>query len=165
MLLWACETEKKKELPFSSKEEYEQTIIESHQAFLKKEKRRIDEFVTEMNRLGIQFKATGTGLRYGIYEESDGDSLKSGDFAYINYVLTNLEGDTIYQSPQGKIQEFAVDYDNVESGLHEGIKQLRVGEKAYLILPTHLAHGITGDQINIPPQTTLVYNLHLVAKK
>ena len=113
----------------------------------------------------MSFEATGTGLRYHIYQTTSGDSIASKDFAIITYTLTSIEGDTLYQSPKGKFQEFIVDYDIVESGLHEGIKKMRVGEKAFFILPTHLAHGISGDNAAIPSQTTLLYNVHLVAKR
>lgn len=158
----SCADEPKKALPFEDSKDYKSTMILSHQEFLKKEKGRIKSFI---DSLGLPFEATGTGLRYYIYQTNGGDSIRSKDFAFIAYVLTSLEGDTLYQSPEGKLQEFIVDYDNVESGLHEGIKRMRVGEKAYFILPAHLAHGISGDNAAISSQTTLVYNVHLVAKK
>ena len=161
--LLACEDEpKKKSLPFEDAEDYETTMILSHQAFLKKEKEKIKSFIDSS---GLSFQATGTGLRYHIYQTTSGDSILSKDFAYIAYTLTSIQGDTLYQSPKDKFQEFIVDYDNVESGLHEGIKKMRVGERAYFILPAHLAHGISGDNAAIPSQTTLLYNVHLVAKK
>ena len=130
----ACVDERKKVLPFEDSKDYKMTMILSHQEFLKKEKSRIKIFI---DSLGLPFEATGTGLRYSIYQSNAGDSIQSKDFVFIKYVLTSLEGDTLYQSPQGKLQEFIVDYDNVESGLHEGIKRMRVGEKAYFILPAH----------------------------
>ncbi len=156
------EQPKEKVLPFESSKDYETKMILSHQEFLKKEKNRISTFI---DSIGEPFVSTGTGLRYYIYTTSEGDSIASKDFAFIAYTLTSLEGDTLYQSPKGSLQEFIVDYDNVESGLHEGIKRMRVGEKAYMILPAHLAHGISGDNAAIPSQTTLLYDIHLVAKK
>ena len=159
----ACEEEKKKkDLPFKSQEEYEQTMIRSHQEFLKKEKQKIKTFVDSSS---LPFESTGTGLRYSIYQKEEGDSIKTGEVAVIQYVLTSIEGDTLYQSPESQFQEFMVGYDNVESGLHEGITKMQIGERAKFILPAHLAHGITGDQAAIPAQTTLVYDVYLAAKK
>lgn len=163
LILLACEDEKKKtDLPFGSKIDYEKKMILSHQEFLKKEKQKIEKFI---DSTGLTFENTGTGLRYHIYQPTDGDSIKTKNLALIAYCLTSIEGDTLYQSPKGKLQEFMVDYDMVETGLHEGIKKMKVGERAYLILPAHLAHGITGDQAAIPSQTTLLYDIHLVAKR
>ena len=159
----SCEDEpKKKEIPFVSGEEYNQMMILSHQEYLKKERYKINSFVDSTQ---IDFQKTGTGLRYYIYQKSNGDSIKSKEIAFITYALTSLEGDSLYSSPKGKLQEFMVDYDNVESGLHEGIKKMKVGEKALFILPAHLAHGVSGDNAAIPSQSTLLYNVHLVGKQ
>ncbi|MEQ8624496.1 MAG: FKBP-type peptidyl-prolyl cis-trans isomerase [Vicingaceae bacterium] len=163
-LLFSCslEDEKSKKLNFDNREELEKTLILSHQAFLKKERQRIEAFIDSIE---LNFKKSGTGLRYWIDSNKRRDSLKSGDIAVISYKLQLLDGNRLYESPEGKAQEFAVDYDNVESGLHEGIKYMSVGDSAVFIIPAHLAHGITGDQAAIPSQATLVYYLKLKAKK
>ena len=140
-LFCSCENDpKKKEVSFKNEKDFETTMILSHKDFLKKEKEKIRVF---KDSLGLQFISTGTGLQYHIYDSSEGDSLKTGELAILSYDLTSITGDSLYNSPEGKLQEFVVDYDNVESGLHEGIKKLKVGERAYLILPAHLAHGIS----------------------
>jgi len=163
-LLFNCnlENDKSKKLNFDSKEEFENTLILSHQAFLKKEQQRIKAFIDSTQ---LDFKKSGTGLRYWIKGNNTKDTLNTGDIAVISYSLQLLNGDSLYESPRGKAQEFAVDYDNVESGLHEGIKYMSVGDSAIFIIPAHLAHGITGDQAAIPSQATLVYFLKLIAKK
>lgn len=162
LTLSCVQKEKKKAFPYETKREYEQAMIQSHQQFLQKEKLKIKKFTDSS---GLEFIKTGTGLQYHIFDSTDGEVLKSGDLAMVKYLLTTIEGDTVYQSPNNKLQEFAVDYDNVESGLHEGIKFMRTGERALLILPAHLAHGITGDQAAISTQTTLVYDIYLAGKR
>ena len=163
MCLIACRSnEPKKDLSFESKEVYEETIIASHQAFLKKEKERIVSF---MDSLGLEFNNTGTGLRYAVLKDSNGDSFKTGDVAVVRYQLKSIEGKLLYETRVELAHEFAVDFDEVETGLHEAIKYLKVGEEAIVILPAHLGHGITGDQAAIPAQTTLVYYLTVVGKK
>lgn len=159
-----CEQKKeqKKELSFQTKKEYETKMIETHRAFLKRENALIESYI---DSLGKDFVRTGTGLRYHIYQHANGDSLKSGDVAVIQYELSLINGELLYETGTDRSQHFAVDFDDVESGLHEGIKKLSVGDKALLILPAHLGHGITGDQAAIPSQSTLVYDLHLLAKK
>lgn len=164
LLLVACITEQEeaKKPRFDSKEDLEQSLILSHQSFLRKEQKKIEGFIESSK---LDFRKTGTGLRYFINSGDGKDSLKIGDIAVISYTLCLLNGDTLYESPKGKVQEFAVDYDNVERGLHEGIKYMRVGDSGVFVLPAHLAHGITGDQAAIPSQATLVYYLKLLAKK
>mgnify|MGYP005851203637 CR=1 FL=1 len=155
--------EKKNKADPKADQDFRDKIIQSHQAFLEKENSRIDKYI---DSLDLEFVKTGTGLRYFIKKEKpQGDTIKSGDHALITYQLMSLEGDTLYTSPEGHVQEFMVDFEDVERGLHEGIKYLKTGESAIFILPAHLAHGITGDQAAIGPQTTLVYHLTVVGKK
>lgn len=163
-VLFSCKDEPKKkvEVDFKSEKEYQDLMILSHQEFLKKESEKIEGYIDSTK---LPFIKTGTGLRYHVLNETEGDSIETGEIAIITYSLMSIDGDSLYQSPEGKFQEFMVGYDDVETGLHEGIQHLRVGEKAIFILPAHLGHGITGDQAAIPTQTTLVYHLYFAAKK
>ena len=162
LVQFSCVNEEKKKLPFENKKEYESLMIRSHKAFLEKEKQKIDEYIEHSD---LKFTKTGTGLRYCIYQKRNGDSLNTGDIAVIKYTLRLLDGDTLYETNASEVQEFAVDFDEVERGVHEGIKLMKVGESAQFILPAHLAHGVTGDQHAIPTQSTIVYDLTLVAKR
>jgi len=164
--LFACNGDKAKQqpnpLPFKNKKEYKQTMILSHQKFLEKEKKEIQRYI---DSLGLEFNSSGTGLRYHIIDQGKGEQINKGDIAIVKYKLSLINGKLLYETKEGESQEFLVDFDDVEQGLHEGIKALNIGGKAIYILPAHLAHGITGDQKNIPPQSTIVYNLELLGKK
>jgi FKBP-type peptidyl-prolyl cis-trans isomerase len=46
--------------------------------------------------------------------------------------------------------------------LHEGIQLLHVGDKAIFILPSHLAHGLLGDEDKIPPHSAVIYDIELL---
>lgn len=109
---------------------------------------------------------TGSGLQYYIYRNGDKDTsihAQSGDFANIEYVVTTLRGDTCAFTESDEFERFVVDNSEVESGLQEGIKLLSPGDRARLIIPSHLAHGVAGDMNEIPPLTTLVFDLHLIS--
>lgn len=153
---------KQQQLPFKSKKDYEQTMIESHKLFLQKEKGKIQAYLDSSH---YQYDRSGSGLYYSVYEKGGSDTVKSGQNALIAYTLSIMNGDTISQTKEGEYFEFTVDFDQVESGLHEGIKLMAVGDRANFILPAHLAHGITGDQVKIPSQATLVYDVKLLARK
>lgn len=166
IFLISCDQDPAKEkniLPVKSRKEYQELMINSHKAYLQKEKKRLDHY---SDSLPYSFVEKKSGLRYTVIETSNSrDSLQAGDIAVIHYTLTLLNGDTAYQTLDGKPQEFMVNMDDVEAGLHEGIQELAIGDRAILILPAHLAHGITGDQAAIPYQSPLVYHLTLLGKK
>jgi FKBP-type peptidyl-prolyl cis-trans isomerase len=53
----------------------------------------------------------------------------------------------------------------VESGLEEVILFLKKGDRAKIIIPSHLAFGLVGDGNKIPAMATLVYDLELIELK
>ena len=113
----------------------------------------------EMNR-------TGSGLQYFIYEHSEDVDTSihpiPGDVAEIEYTITLLSGDECYRTEDDEYEEFVVDNSEIETGIQEGIKLLSPGDRAKLIVPSHLAHGMAGDLDKIPPLTTLVIDIYLM---
>jgi FKBP-type peptidyl-prolyl cis-trans isomerase len=105
---------------------------------------------------------TGTGVRYMIYEKGSGATANSKDVVLIDFDIKLLDGTLCYSSRQTGAEQFVVDYDNVESGLHEAIKYLHQGDKAIIIIPSHRAFGLAGDMDRIPPFSTVVYNISLI---
>lgn len=109
---------------------------------------------------------TGTGLRYYIYKENkSGEQAKNGKVASISYEISLLNGDICYSTKETGPKSFLIGMDDVESGLHEGIQYLRVGEKAKIIIPSHLAHGLAGDLKKIPQKSSIVYDVELISLK
>jgi FKBP-type peptidyl-prolyl cis-trans isomerase FkpA len=150
--------QKKVQTPVKIKIEDDQ-VIKENKEMTQEEKRLIDSFV---KRNKYDMIETGTGVRYMIYEKGNGPAANSRDIVLIDFDIKLLDGTMCYTSRETGAEEFTVDYDNVESGLHEAIKFLHAGDKAIIIIPQHKAFGLAGDMDRIPPYSTLVYNLHLL---
>lgn len=105
---------------------------------------------------------TGTGLRYIVLKASEGEMPKPGQDAKVKYKIALLDGKVCYETGKDELDVFKVDNSEIESGIHEGIKLMRVGEKSKLIFPSHLAHGLIGDLNNIPPLSPLVVDIELI---
>ncbi len=112
-----------------------------------------------------EIQQTGTGLRYYIYEKGDGPSPQRKQVAEIEYVVSLLDGTECYRTEDDEYEELLVDQSDVETGVQEAIKLMHVGDRAKLIIPSHIGHGLLGDQNKIPPLTTLVVDLHLLGIK
>ncbi|HAW19423.1 MAG TPA: peptidylprolyl isomerase [Flavobacteriales bacterium] len=108
-------------------------------------------------------KATGTGLRYMIYENGSGEQVGKEWKVEIDYHVSLLDGSDLYSSEESGPRIVTVGRDNIETGLHEGLLLLHVGDRAKFILPSHLAHGLTGDNSKIPPRSSVVYDIQLLA--
>ena len=75
-----------------------------------------------------------------------------------------LDSDTTlcYSSSESGPIQFLVDMDNIETGIHEAITYMKPGDKAYVILPHFLAHGLIGNMDKVPPLSPLLYNISLL---
>lgn len=142
------------------------TLKERIRKDLELENRRISSTENEdiehyIRRRGWPFFNTGTGLRIAVYEKGYGRPPRSGDMVWVAYSVSLLNGRECYRSAPDELESFVVDFDRVESGLHEAMKYLREGDRAFLIIPSHLAFGLLGDSDKIPSYSTVVYDLYL----
>ena len=108
---------------------------------------------------------TGSGLQYYIYERGEGDSIRSGDVAEIEYIISTLDGTECFKTEDDEYEDLRVDQSEIETGVQEGLKLMRVGDKAKLIIPSHIGHGLVGDMDKVPPLTTLLVDLKVLGKK
>ena len=163
-LFQACgdgHTQKTKGPDYNSKA-FQDKLIDANKMYVKKESDEIDQYVAHQ---GWSMTTTGTGLRYMITEKGKGVLAKTDQRAKVNFKISLLDGTLCYSSDSTGSKEFIIGRDNVESGLHEGIQYMHVGDKATLILLSHLAHGLIGDYSKIPPHASVIYQLELLSVK
>ena len=131
-----------------------------NQFWVKDESFKIDQYV---KRHGWDVVATESGIRYYIYKHGEGVQVEKGMLASLDFSIKLMSSDTtvLYQSENGP-ETFLVEMDNVESGLHEALKYLHVGDEAIVILPHFAAHGLLGDMNRIPPLSVVVYDITVV---
>ncbi|MFY9309890.1 MAG: FKBP-type peptidyl-prolyl cis-trans isomerase [Bacteroidia bacterium] len=140
--------------------EFQDKLVEANKMYVKQESDEIDQYI---NHRGWNMTATGTGLRYMITKKGDGEPAVAEKFARVKYKISLLDGTVCYSSDSTGARDFLVGQDHVESGLHEAIQLMHVGDKATFILPSHLAHGLIGDENKIPPKASVIYDIELLA--
>ena len=139
----------------------QEDLLDANKNAVALEAEQIESYIEEKK---IEAIKTQTGLQYQIYHNVEGDLIRNNQKAVVRYTVTLLDGTECY-STKDEVEEFTVGKDYVESGLHEGIQYMNVGDKAIIIIPSHLAHGLAGDMKKIPFRSTIVYNIELVAIK
>lgn len=150
-----------KSINYQSKD-FQDKLVNANKMYVRQENDEIDQYVAHR---GWKMTVTGTGLRYMIVKNGEGPLAKHNQRAKVNYKISLLDGTVCYSSDSNGPKEFLIDQDDVESGLHEGIQFMHQGDKAVLILPSHLAHGLIGDQTKIPPHASVMYELELLSLK
>jgi FKBP-type peptidyl-prolyl cis-trans isomerase FkpA len=136
-----------------------ETLIKANQKILLTEDEQINNLI---DRYGWKMEETGTGLRYFIYKKGDGAAARKGQKVKINYSVRLISGDLIYTSDKTGPKIFTIGSGGVESGLEEAILLMHKGDKAKLIIPSHLAFGLVGDEDKIPPKASLIYDVEIL---
>jgi FKBP-type peptidyl-prolyl cis-trans isomerase len=152
---------RKEEKPMSQ-EEFRRTreaLVGANRILVKKDNEKIKAFVQRNN---WNMKQTPSGLWYMIIREGNGRQTKVGDRITIAYRLELLDGTLCYTSDSLGLKHFRIGQGGVESGLEEGILLLKEGDSARLILPPHLAHGLTGDGNKIPARSVIRYEIAII---
>ncbi|MGL4597378.1 MAG: FKBP-type peptidyl-prolyl cis-trans isomerase, partial [Bacteroidia bacterium] len=124
--------------------------------------RQNDEINQYIKNRGWEMQMTGSGLRWMVLKKGAGDMAKSGNQVRVNYKITLMDGTVCYASEKDGPKVFLVNEDDVESGLHEAIQLMRKGDQMRFVLPSHLAHGLMGDEDKIPPRASVIYEIELL---
>ncbi|NQT71983.1 MAG: FKBP-type peptidyl-prolyl cis-trans isomerase [Chloroflexi bacterium] len=106
---------------------------------------------------------TESGLRYIEIEEGFGPQPRVGDFVMIHYVGT-LEDGTEFDNTRDRDfpQPFTVDKLQTITGLDLGVRLMKEGGKARLVVPPELGYGSV-DTGRIPANSTLIFEVELVS--
>ena len=104
---------------------------------------------------------TASGLQYEVLEAGSGPSPSSQSTVVTHYHGTLVDG-TVFDSSieRGQPAEFGV--NQVIPGWTEALQLMSVGDKWRIACPPHLAYGEQGAGDSIPPNTALVFEIHLI---
>jgi len=106
------------------------------------------------------------GLEIQDLKVGEGDEVKDGDLVSVNYRGTLTSGKEFDNSyDRGEPFEFTVGVGEVIKGWDEGLKGMKVGGKRKLTIPPQLGYGEQGAGDDIPPNSTLVFEIELLEIK
>jgi FKBP-type peptidyl-prolyl cis-trans isomerase len=143
--------------PPAGVEKYEVIVLELEVLGLISEEEKIDSYISK-NKLVVS-KKTDTGLRFiRTNAATSADSLKTGDVLSVNYngmFLNNISFDS------GTLS-VTLGTTSLIPGFIEGLKLMKKGEKAKVIMPSSLGYTDKGSG-KIPPYTPLIFDLEIVS--
>jgi len=146
---------------------------------------RFSEFTNRFKEKSAKAETLPSGLK--IYWDYKGKGLKpaTGDSINVNYAGffaetgelfdTNIEEVAKSQDKFDQRRKDAIGYNplgtlyspdaSLISGFKEGIQQMSIGDKATLLIPSHLGYGPSGFRGFIPPNSDLVFEIEIVSKR
>ncbi len=134
-----------------------------------REKRIVEEkqrAEAEFEKIATGFDKTESGLRYQIIQKGDGVKAEKGKTVSVHY-KGQLSDGTVFDSSYKRNQpiDFPLGRGQVIAGWDEGIRLLKVGDKARLVIPSNLGYGAQGAGGVIPPNATLIFDVELMDVK
>lgn len=158
-------TEKQPILPLNELHDALRQIHERAMAEKKKEAEKaaqagVDFLKENLTKDGV--KSTESGLQYSILKEGDGKIPAATDTVRVHYTGKLIDG-TVFDSSveRGQPAEFPV--NGVIRGWIEALQLMPVGSKWRLYIPQELAYGSQGAGASIPPFSTLIFDVELLA--
>jgi len=144
--------------------------IEAFRSFEGAREQRIAEakakMDAELDKIAAGFEKTDSGLRYKVLQKGNGTKAAKGKNISVHYKGQLTDGKVFDSSYQRKQPiDFTVGVGQVIKGWDEGLQLLQVGDKARLVIPSHLAYGSQGAGGVIPPDATLIFDVELMDVK
>ena len=140
----------------------QQKSIETNRLWLKDEVFKIDQFCF---RHGWEMLISKSGMRYQkISTKNTGIKPKVGSEVTISYDIRLMDSKQTrcYHSDSSGLAKFKVEQSLIETGINEVVCCLEKEDSAVVILPHHIAHGLTGDSKKIPPLSSVLYFIKLI---
>jgi FKBP-type peptidyl-prolyl cis-trans isomerase FkpA len=161
LVITSCKntSNKEKEPVVKNPKQYEDELQKANQLLAYSEDVQINDIV---ERMGWPMQTSGTGLRYWIYSEGGGRKTERLSIVRFNFKVELINGFVCYDSQEDGFQEIQLGKSTAPSGLEEGLAMMREGDRAKLILPSHLAFGLLGDQDKIPTKAILIYDVEVI---
>jgi FKBP-type peptidyl-prolyl cis-trans isomerase len=99
-----------------------------------------------------------------IMQPGNGPAAKTGDTVSVHYTGTLTDGKK-FDSSRDRNQpfKFTLGKGMVIKGWDQGVVGMKVGEKRKLTIPAALAYGAAGHPPVIPPNSTLIFDIELMA--
>lgn len=161
-LLYGCDTDNsyvnKGDTSSNNDQKEKESLEKVNRYLVNSENTDIENYIA---RHKLNVVETGSGLKYQIIKDGKGNIASKGDIATLNYKVKLITGDIIYSSDKDGPLIFEIGHGGVESGLEEAILNMRIGDEAIIIIPSHLAHGLLGDNKKIPQRSTIIYEIEI----
>lgn len=118
----------------------------------------------DANKAKPGVKSTESGLQYEVLEQGKGEKPGLNDVVKVHYVGTLINGKEFDNSQKrGAPAEFGV--GGVIPGWTEALQLMPVGSKYKLYIPSNLAYGDSQMGNEIPPGSTLIFEVELLEIK
>jgi FKBP-type peptidyl-prolyl cis-trans isomerase FklB len=103
-----------------------------------------------------------SGVQYQVLKAGDGMSPKAEEKVSVHYHGTFIDG-RVFDSSVARKQPLSIGVNMVIKGWTEVLQLMKVGDKWKVVIPAEMAYGEQGARNTIPPNSTLIFEIELLA--
>jgi FKBP-type peptidyl-prolyl cis-trans isomerase len=119
-----------------------------------------NEFLAENSKKpGVNI--TGSGLQYEVVQEGSGPKPTATDVVRVHYEGSLTNG-TVFDSSYSRGEPIEFPLNGVIPGWTEGLQLMNTGSTYRLVIPSGLGYGSQGAGPQIPPYSTLIFEVELI---
>ncbi|MCZ4242631.1 FKBP-type peptidyl-prolyl cis-trans isomerase [Pedobacter punctiformis] len=115
----------------------------------------------EQNKKRAGVQTTASGLQYEVLTQGNGIKPKATDSVLVHYKGTLLSGKQ-FDNSYDRGEPITFTLNQVIKGWTEGLQLMSAGSKYKLFIPYNLAYGEHGYGQDIPPYSTLIFDVELL---
>jgi len=141
----------------STVQQYMQQVMEQKGA----KAREAGEQYLEKNKASEGVKVTASGLQYKVIKAGAGKTPTSTDKVTVHYTGKLTDG-TVFDSSVERGEPITFDVSGVIPGWTEILQLMKEGDKWMVYIPYSLAYGERGAGAQIPPYSTLIFEIELL---
>ena len=171
--MWACkQSEQGNSLTSSNKDKVSQELNSQemqklYEHFIPNPENLIDSQENRIIEYLIEHAIPAERLADGVYisktESKEGTLLKWGDLIELHYEGKFLNG-KMFDSSRHKGKPMKTYIGNGIDGWNQALQQLKVGERAFVWIPSAQGYGKEGFPPVIPPDAILVFDVEILGK-
>ncbi|MCF8379995.1 MAG: FKBP-type peptidyl-prolyl cis-trans isomerase [Bacteroidales bacterium] len=137
-------------------------LIEVNRSIVKRNRDHIHNFV---RRTGWELEEIESGIWFGILTEGKGNKPSENDQVEFNYIIRLIDGSYPGNISKAFTSDIILGKGSVESGLEMGLKRMREGDSARIIIPPYFTQGDFENREGIPPGAILIFDVKLLKAK
>ena len=134
----------------------QQTMMRKSEVLKEKGQKFLDA-----NKTKAGITTTKSGLQYAVISEGNGKTPTSADRVTVHYTGKLIDG-TVFDSSIQRGQPATFRVNQVIPGWTEALQLMQEGDKWILYIPYTLAYGERGSPPQIPPFSTLIFEVELM---
>ena len=136
--------------------------VERNKRLIEHEHQIIKDLIANTPGANYAISDDGFWYQYDVKVDDNTVTPQFGDIVNFEYNIAHLNGQTIYSLEELQARDYAMDKEELFSGLREGLKLMKAGETVTFLFPSQKAFGYYGDSnrigTSVPLKCTVTIN-------